>query len=47
MSFNPQTGLVYIPTMQLAVSIVKNAPQPGGFQVGPGQYAGRENRPRG
>jgi quinohemoprotein ethanol dehydrogenase len=35
MSYDPQTGLVYIPTMQLAVSIVKNAPQPGGFQVGP------------
>ncbi|WP_297489847.1 PQQ-dependent dehydrogenase, methanol/ethanol family [Acidocella sp.] len=35
MSYDPQTGLVYIPTMQLAVSMVKDGSQPGGFQVGP------------
>jgi quinohemoprotein ethanol dehydrogenase len=35
MSYSPQTGLVYIPTMQLGLSMTKNEPQAGGFQLGP------------
>ncbi len=35
MSYSPRTGLVYIPTMQLGLSITKNEPQAGGFQLGP------------
>jgi quinohemoprotein ethanol dehydrogenase len=35
MSYSPQTGLVYIPTMQLGLSMTKNEPQEGGFQLGP------------
>lgn len=35
MSYSPETGLVYIPTMQLGLSMTKNDPQPGGFQLGP------------
>ncbi len=34
MSYSPQTGLVYIPTMQLGLSMTKNEPQAGGFQMG-------------
>jgi len=34
MSFNPRTGLVYIPYMQLGVRFVKGEPQPGGTVVG-------------
>ncbi len=34
MSYDPQTGLVYIPTMQLGLSMTKDDPQKGGFNVG-------------
>jgi quinohemoprotein ethanol dehydrogenase len=34
MSYDPQTGLVYIPYMQLGVSLAKGVPQSAGFQVG-------------
>ena len=34
MSYDPQTGLVYIPYMQVGVHFTKNNPLPGGFTVG-------------
>jgi quinohemoprotein ethanol dehydrogenase len=34
MSFSPQTGLVYIPYMQVGVHIQKGKPQPGQFYIG-------------
>ena len=34
MSFDPQTGLVYIPYMQTGARFVKGEPQPGGVVVG-------------
>jgi quinohemoprotein ethanol dehydrogenase len=33
MSFDPQTGLVYVPYMQMGTRFIKGKPQPGGFYV--------------
>ena len=39
MSFDPKTGLVYIPTMQAGVRLTKDHPQPGDVSLG-GVYTG-------
>ena len=44
---SPQTGLVYIPYMQLGVSLAKGVPQSAGFQVGAVNILGVQAQPLG